>query len=66
VRPCLDLAFRTAFIITRDAADAEDALAGLLPDGAERPQPEGTRHRSLDVVVASTHLSGRIRSIERT
>ncbi len=30
VRPCLDVAFRTAFIITRDAADAEDATQGAL------------------------------------
>jgi len=31
VRPYLDLAFRTAFIITRDVADAEDATqAGLI------------------------------------
>lgn len=28
VRPYLDLAFRTAFIITRNAADAEDATQG--------------------------------------
>jgi len=30
VRPCLDLAFRTAFILTRDAADAEDATQSAL------------------------------------
>lgn len=30
VRPYLDLAFRTAFIITRDAADAEDASQAAL------------------------------------
>jgi RNA polymerase sigma-70 factor (ECF subfamily) len=30
VRPYLDLAFRTAFVITRDAADAEDATQAAL------------------------------------
>lgn len=30
VRPYLDLAFRTAFIVTREAADAEDATQGAL------------------------------------
>ncbi len=30
VRPCLDLAFRTAFIVTRDSSDAEDATQAAL------------------------------------
>jgi len=30
VRPCLDLAFRTAWLVTRDAADAEDATQSAL------------------------------------
>lgn len=30
VHPCLDVAFRTAFVITRDAAEAEDATQSAL------------------------------------